>query len=117
MNRDEQEMALWRRVFDRWYSREDYESDTCGNIADVAVAEFRKRYPVEPAASAPAWYGEPPFVDDGTVHSCWMQGEDYPVLVARVYDRLEYRAIEDPRWKPLAGRRVCPITKPPEPPQ
>lgn len=41
MSRDEQEMIMWRRVYERWYAREGCEVDTCGDIADAAVAEFR----------------------------------------------------------------------------
>ena len=116
MTRDEQEMALWRRVFDRWYSREDYESDTCGNIADAAVAEFRKRYPVESAAPDAVWYDEPPFTKDGTMSPVWLSDYPFPILVAYFGDGWAYEVPgRSNRWHPLAGRRVCPITRPPEP--
>lgn len=119
MNRDKQEMALWRRVFERWYSRENYEIDTCGNIADAAVAEFSKRYPPDPSATpatAPeaVWYDEPPFPGEyhvvGLPCVCWV---DEDVLYLPEWDREHER----PRIREMsrAGRRVSPITKPQEP--
>lgn len=120
MTRNEQEMALWRRVFERWYSRENYEIDTCGNIADAAVAEFRKRYPVEPTAPEPTapgltWYDEPPFEKDGPTRPCWIAGEPFPCAV--YWSGLEWRVYVtgDSHVQRLNGRRVCPIVKPPEP--
>lgn len=114
MNRDEQEMALWREACMVAMSRCPSAAESA-DMADAMIEHFRLRYPPQPIAAAKVWYDEPPFVESGVVHPCWMQGDDHPVLVARTYDRWEYRAIEDPRWKPLAGRRVCPIVKPPEP--
>lgn len=117
MNRDEQEMIMWRRVYERWYAREGYEVDTCGDIADAAVAEFRKRYPVEPAAPAPVWYDEPPFAKDGGIYYCWVEGSTVPQSIywsgggsgawLHFCDRTPVH--------PLNRRRVSPITKPPEP--
>jgi len=130
MNRNQQEMALWRRVYDRWYAREGYEVAECGDIADDAVAQFRKRYPVEPTAPEPTapeltapeltWHDEPPFeksLDD--MFSAWITDYPYPVMVA--YFRDDGWAYQVPNrgnhWTPLNGRRVLPIYKPPEPPQ
>ena len=118
MNRDEREMALWRRVFEHWYRRENYEPDTCGGIADVAVAEFRKRYPVEPAAPAPVWYDEPPFEKIDKANHCWVENIDSPQAVywSNLHDEWRFfEGVSDTR--PLNRRRVSPITKPPEPPQ
>lgn len=120
MNRDKQEMALWRRVFEHWYRRELYEIDTCGNVADVAVAEFRKRYPVEPTAPPAVWYDEPPFAKDGKSYPCWVDGWglNHTTAVAEVYwydDDWHMQIVGCPRQYLLAGRRVCPIVKPPEP--
>ena len=119
MTRDEQEMIMWRRVYERWYAREGYEVDTCGDIADAAVAEFRKRYPVEPTALKAAWYDEPPFAKDGESYPCWICGEDDASAVHwSHYDlspRWMYLHTEDDSFLPLAGRRVCPIVKPQEP--
>ena len=118
MNRDKQEMALWRRVFEHWYRRELYEIDTCGNVADAAVAEFRKRYPAEPTEPAPVWYDEPPFDKNDQPHPCWLLGYAKPVEVAYLprYG-WQYAILGMSSWRDLAGRRVCPIVKPQEPPQ
>ena len=116
VTRNKQEMALWRRVFEHWYKRELYEIDTCGNVADAAVAEFRKRYPAEPAAPAPVWYDEPPFEKDGEGRHCWVECVDSPQVVYWSETNSEWRRCEGiGPSRPLAGRRVCPITKPPEP--
>ena len=115
MTREQQEMELWRQVFERWYSREEYTVAECGGVSDAAVAEFRKRYPAEPTAPPAVWYDEPPFPRDGASYPCWVDGEEHPVLVA-MYSRWEYRANDDDGcWLPLNGRRVCPIVKPQEP--
>ena len=119
MNRDEQEMIMWRRVYERWYAREGYEVDTCGDIADAAVAEFRKRYPVEPDAPEPTapgltWYDEPPRPGEyhvaGLPHVCWV---DEDVVYFPEWDRDGER----PRIREMsrAGRRVSRIAKPQEP--
>jgi hypothetical protein len=116
MNRNQQEMALWRRVYDRWYSREGYEVAECGDIADDAVAQFRKRYPAEPAAPPAVWYDEPPFPQDGNCHPCWVEACERPQSVCwsiqyREWQYFSYRTAVEP----LNKRRVCPIVKPPEP--
>ena len=121
MNRDEQEMIMWRRVYERWYAREGYEVDTCGDIADAAVAAFRKRYPAEPAALPAVWYDEPPFPKDGQSYPCWVAGEDDACAVHWSEYAMSplwvYLMTGEARPVPLNGRRVSPITKPQEPPQ
>lgn len=115
MNRDKQEMALWRRVFEHWYRRELYEIDTCGNVADAAVEAFRKRFPPQPSAPEAVWYDEPPFAKDGKSYQCWVAGD---AVHADVYwDGSQWWAwiVGSAFQHPLAGRRVCPIAKPPEP--
>ena len=117
MNRDEQEMALWRQVYERWHSGSGYAAAECGNIADFAVAEFRKRYPAEPTAPTAVWYDEPPFAKDGKSYPCWVDGD---AVHADVYwDGSQWWAwiVGSAFQHPLAGRRVCPIVKPPEPTQ
>ena len=117
MTRDEQEMIMWRRVFERWYAREGYEVDTCGGIADAAVAQFRKRYPAEPSTPPAVWYDEPPFPRDGKSYPCWVEGS---TSTADVYwdDSQWWAPIVGSTYQhPLAGRRVSPIVKPQELPQ
>ena len=121
MTRDEQEMIMWRRVYERWYAREGYEVDTCGDIADAAVAEFRKRYPVEPDAPEPTapgltWYDEPPFAKDGGIYYCWVEGSTVPQSIywSGGSGAWLYFCNNTPMY-PLNGRRVCPIIKPQEP--
>jgi hypothetical protein len=124
VNREQQEMALWRRVFERWYAREGYEVDTCGGTADAAVAEFRKRYPAEPeppepTAPEPTWYDVPPFAKDGKSHACWVVGEEYPCATLWSHFALPaqwvYSTTENEKLVPINGRRVSPIIKPQEP--
>ena len=114
MNRDEQEMALWAAEYSasRLISRESRAAE-----ADAAVAEFRQRYPVEPAAPPAVWYDEPPFAKDGKSYPCWVDGD---AVHADVYwDGSQWWAwiVGSAFQHPLNGRRVCPITKPPEPTQ
>lgn len=121
MNREQQEMSLWRCEYVRstMVSVENRAAE-----ADAAVAEFRKRYPVEPTAPEPtapelAWYDDPPFEKDGRHRACWVAGESHVQSV--------YWSIAACGWRycqphvsgpyPLYNRRVCPIVKPPEPPQ
>ena len=107
MTRDKQEMALWRRVA----------VDEGFGFADEAVEQFRKRYPPQTVAPEAVWYNEPPFPKDGTTRPCWIAGHSSPSLV--YWAGRNWRA-----WSPgdrnpdhLNGRRVCPITRPPEPNQ
>ena len=119
MNRDEQEMALWTLE----YSASRLIHAACRAAeADAAVAAFRKRYPVEPAAPAPVWYDEPPFEKDGESYPCWVAdwGLHRTTVVAAVYwydDAWRMQIVGYRNEHLLAGRRVCPIAKPPEPPQ
>ena len=117
MNREQQEMALWRRVFERWYSRDNYEVDTCGGIADAAVAQFRKRFPVEPAAPDATWYDEPPFAKDGATRPCWIAGSGRLYLALVYWGGRNWRvsSLRDQNAVDLDSRRVCPIHKPQEP--
>ena len=111
MTRDEQEMALWAAEYSAssWL----WDADRAA-AADAAVAEFRKRYPVEPAAPAPVWYDEPPRPGEyhvvGLPRVCWVD-EDVVYLPEwdRVYERPRIREL------PRGDRRVCPIVKPQEP--
>ncbi len=115
MNREQQEMIMWRRVYERWYAREGYEVDTCGDIADAAVAEFRKRYPAEPTALPAAWYDEPPFAKDGESYPCWIAGKLFPAAVFWNVDEWQVVFAGEYHARSLRGRRVSPIAKPPEP--
>ena len=111
MNREQQEMALWAAEYSAssWL----WDADRAAE-ADAAVAEFRKRYPVEPAAHAPVWYDDPPRPGEyhvvGLPRVCWV---DQDVVYCPEWDRDGER----PRIREMsrAGRRVSPITKPPEP--
>ena len=47
MNREQQEMALWRC---KYVASTMVHAESRADEADAAVAEFRKRYPAEPAA-------------------------------------------------------------------
>ena len=120
MNRVEREQALWHDAYMLSMSQDPHPTES-SNYADAAVAEFRKRYPVEPAALKAAWYDEPPFAKDGESYPCWICGEDDASAVHwSHYDlspRWMYLHTEDDTFLPLAGRRVCPIVKPQEPTQ
>ena len=114
MNRDEQEMALWREVYSasRLITRAGVEAE-----ADAAVEAFRLRYPPQPSAPPAVWYDEPPFAKDGKSYPCWVDGD---AVHADVYwDGSQWWAwiVGSAFQHPLAGRRVCPIAKPPEPSQ
>ena len=112
MNRDEQEMALWREAYSasRIITRAGVEAE-----ADAAVAAFRLRYPPQPSAPEAVWYDEPPFEKDGESYPCWIYGEADASAVH--WSGHEWRAyfVGDSHVQRLNGRRVCPITKPPEP--
>ena len=115
MNREQQEMALWRCEYVRSTMRD---AENRSAEADAAVAQFRKRYPQQPAAPPVIWYDEPPFAKDGESHPCWVLGCERPQSVCwsiqyREWQYFSYRTAVEP----LAGRRVCPIVKPQEPPQ
>ena len=116
MNRDEQEMALWQEAYMLAMSQDPHPTEASG-WADSAVAEFRKRYPPQPQTPEAVWYDEPPFERDGSHHPCWVEGID---TLQTVYWSVANRGWQHCRPNvsgpyPLAGRRVSPITKPPEP--
>jgi len=106
VTRDEQEMALWRRVA----------VDEGFGFADEAVEQFRKRYPPQTSAPPAVWYDEPPRAGEYHVEGlscvCWV---DEDVVWCPRWDCDDERPLI--REMPRAGRRVCPITKPQEPPQ
>ena len=108
-------MALWTAEY---VAARAVSAASASCAADEAVAQFRKRYPVEPAAPEAVWYDEPPFEKDGDVHYCWVEGSTVPQSI--------YWSGGSGGWlhfcdrtpmNPLNGRRVCPIVKPPEPTQ
>jgi hypothetical protein len=111
-------MALWR---------ESYRASHCflaqerARDADAAVAQFRQRYPAEPAAPPAVWYDEPPFAKDGRSHPCWVTGEEYPCATHWSHFALPaawvYSTTENEKLVPINGRRVSPIVKPQEQPQ
>ena len=117
MTRDEQEMALWRCVYEHWFPRHGYEPEDCSGIADAAVAEFRKRYPPQVQAPEAVWYDEPPFLKEGATHPCWIEGYALPGAVFWGGEEWQMYVSGDRYADPLAGRRVCPIVKPQEPGQ
>ena len=114
MNRDEQEMALWREA---WLlgMEEMTDYDGAAEAADAAVAAFRKRYPPQPAAPEAVWYDEPPLPKDGTMLTCWIEGYRLPGFAFWNGEEWRMYVAGDRYADPLAGRRVCPIVKPPEP--
>ena len=119
MNRDEQEMALWREAYRDSHC---FLAQERARDADAAVEQFRQRYPAEPTAPAPAWHDEPPFPKDGKSYPCWVDrwGLNHTTAVAEVYwyyDDWHMQIVGCPSQYLLAGRRVCPITKPQEPTQ
>ena len=111
MTRDQQEMALWAAEYSA--SRLIHAAGRAAE-ADAAVAEYRKRYPVEPTAPPAVWYDEPPFPKDGESYPCWVDDER---CACTVHWRHEWLVVlvGDYHTHRLAGRRVCPITEPPEP--
>ena len=115
MNRDEREMSLWAAEYSA--SRLICATDRAAE-ADAAVAAFRKRYPVEPAAPKAAWYDEPPFEKIDKPNHCWVQDIDSPQAVYWSILQGEWRFFEGlSETRPLNGRRVSPMTKPQEPTQ
>ena len=115
MNRDEREQALWHDAYMLSMSQDPHPTES-SNYADAAVAQFRMRYPAEPAAPAPVWYDEPPFKKDGGIYYCWVEGSTVPQSI--------YWSGGSGAWlhfcdrtpvHPLNGRRVSPIAKPQEP--
>ena len=115
MTRDEIEQKLWADQY-HWGMIESEDRSIAGEVADAAVAQFRKRYPAEPAAPAPVWYDEPPFPGEyhvaGLPCVCWV---DQDIVYYPEWDRDGER----PRIREMsrAGRRVAHIVKPQGPPQ
>ena len=119
MTRDEQEMTLWRESYTLAISQGDNYGEA-DKAATTAAESFRKRYPAEPAAPAPAWYDEPPFPKDANSYRCWVAdwGLNRTTVVAELYwydDDWRMQIVGSQCQYLLAGRRVCPIAKPPEP--
>ena len=111
MNREQQEMALWRCEYSAsrsiaWKNR--------AAEADCAVEQFRLRYPPQPSAPEAVWYDEPPRPGEyhvvGLPRVCWV---DEDVVYLPEWDRDGER----PRIREMsrAGRRVSPVAKPQEP--
>ena len=114
MTRNEREQALWHDAYMLAMSQDpDPAESSC--LADAAIAEFRKRYPAEPAAPKAVWCDEPPFAKDGNSYPCWV--EDDAVHGDVHWDGSEWWVwiVGSAFRYPLAGRRVCPIVKPQEP--
>ena len=111
MNREQQEMALWR---DAYRSSHSFDQPERARDADAAVAQFRRRYPADPAQPPAAWYDDPPHPGEyhvvGLPRACWV---DEDVVYYPEWDRDGER----PRIREMsrAGRRVSPIVKPQEP--
>ena len=115
MNRDEQEMALWREAYQDSHC---FLAQERARDADAAVEQFRLRYPAEPATAKAVWYDEPPFEKIDKTNHCWVQDIDSPQAVYWSNLQGEWRFFEGlSDTRPLNGRRVLPIYKPPEPPQ
>jgi len=113
VNRDKQEMALWATEY---VAARAVSAASAAHAADEAVAQFRLRYPPQPSAPEAVWYDEPPFEKIDKANHCWVENIDSPQAVYWSNLHGEWRFFEgvsNPR--PLNGRRVCPITKPPEP--
>ena len=113
MNRDEQEMVLWREAYSasRIITRAGVEAE-----ADAAVAAFRKRYPPQPSAPEAVWYDEPPFEKIDKTHYCWVEDIDSPQGIFWSNMQGEWRFFEGLSVsRPLNGCRVSPIIKPQEP--
>jgi hypothetical protein len=116
MNRDEQEMTLWRDAYSL-ASQRDWDDIRPADHADHAVAEFRKQFPPSPPLSQrPAtWYDEPPFSDDVREQYAWVEGFDLPCHMIRRNVGWTFRVVHGAHWRDLENRKVCPLFKPPEP--
>ena len=115
MNREQQEMTLWREAYRDSHC---FLAQERARDADAAVEQFRLRYPAEPATAKAVWYDEPPFARDGNTSYCWVEGIDAPQVVYWSDHADEWQFCESThRWRNLGARRVWPITKPQEPPQ
>ena len=106
-------MALWTAEY---VAARAVSAASASCAADEAVAQFRKRYPPQPSAPAAVWYDEPPFEKTDKANYCWVENIDSPQAVywSNLHD--EWRLFKDEsQTRRLNRRRVCPITKPPEP--
>ena len=106
-------MALWREAYNASML---LPGDGRNAEADTAVKAFRKRYPPQVQAPKAVWYDTPPFEKAYKANHCWVEGFDAQQEVYWSDQYSEWRRFGgDSQPQPLAGRRVCPITKPPEP--
>ncbi len=117
MNRDEREQAIWHDAYMLAMSQDPSPAES-SCLADAAVAEFCKRYPAEPTAPPAVWHDEPLFEKIDKTNYCWVQDIDSPQAVYWSNLQGEWRFFEGlSDTRPLNGRRVSPIHKPPEPSQ
>ena len=115
MNREQQEMALWREAYTLAISQGANYGDA-DEAATTAAESFRERYPAEPAEPPAVWYDEPPFEKIDKTNYCWVQDIDSPQAVYWSNLQGEWRFFEGLSVsRPLNGRRICPIVKPQEP--
>lgn len=114
MNRDEQEMALWREAYK---ASRTWDATSRAIDADGVVEQFRKRFPPKPAAPEAVWYDQPPFSRDYALQPCWIAGDGRVFAGAVYWDTNEWRVYPMGVGQPysLNGRRVSPVVKPPEP--
>ena len=111
------EIRLWRDEFSRMRQTPEW-TDAAMDAADDLLHRYRARYGhSQPTAPPAVWYDEPPFAKDGTTRPCWIAGGGNLFPAAVYWSGHEWRAYVagDPRVQRLHGRRVCPITTPPEP--
>jgi hypothetical protein len=115
VNRNEIEQKLWADQY-HWGMVLSEDKPISCEFADAAVAQFRQRYPAEPAAPEAVWYDEPPrpgeYHVEGSPCVCWVDGD---VVWRPDWDHDGERACI--REVPRNGRRVSPIIKPQEPTQ
>ena len=112
------EIRLWRDEFARMRQTPEW-TNAAMDAADDLLRRYRARYgQSQPAASPAVWCDEPPFEKIDKTNHCWVENIDSPQAVYWSNLNGEWRFFEGlSDTRPLNGRRVCPITKPPEPPQ
>ena len=116
------EIRLWQDEFARMRQTPEW-TDAAMDAADDLLHRYRARYgQSQPTAPAPVWYDEPPFPKNGKSHPCWVDGWglNRTTVVAELYwydDDWRMQIVGSQSQYLLAGRRVSPITKPPEPNQ
>ena len=108
------EIRLWRDEFSRMRQTPEW-TDAAMDAADDLLHRYRARYgQSQPTAPPAVWYDNPPHPGEyhvvGLPRACWV---DEDVVYFPEWDREHER----PRIREMsrAGRRVSPITKPPEP--